>query len=34
MAQMMQWHKYRSNDPGLVWLRDNLKIAVREMDMG
>ena len=32
MTQMMQWHQYRSNDPGLVWLRDTLKTAVREMD--
>jgi DNA-binding transcriptional LysR family regulator len=33
MTQVMQWHKYRSNDPGLVWLRNALKIAAREMDL-
>jgi LysR family transcriptional regulator, nod-box dependent transcriptional activator len=32
MVQVMQWHEYRSKDPGLIWLRDILKIAVREMD--
>jgi DNA-binding transcriptional LysR family regulator len=33
MGQAMQWHKYRSNDPGLVWLREALKGAVSEMDL-
>jgi DNA-binding transcriptional LysR family regulator len=32
MAQSMQWHKYRSRDPGLVWLRGLLQQAVDEMD--
>lgn len=22
MEQAVQWHKYRTKDPGLVWLRD------------
>jgi LysR family nod box-dependent transcriptional activator len=32
MAQSVQWHKYRSRDPGLVWLRGLLHQAVEEMD--
>jgi LysR family transcriptional regulator, nod-box dependent transcriptional activator len=32
MTQAMQWHKYRTNDPGLVWLRDLMQRAVRQMD--
>ena len=32
MKQMMQWHKYRTNDPGLVWLRETLHQAVAVMD--
>lgn len=32
MTQMMQWHNYRSNDPGLVWLREMLRQAVILMD--
>ena len=32
MAQSMQWHKYRSRDPGLVWLRGLMHQAVQEMD--
>lgn len=32
MEQGLQWHKYRSQDPGLVWLRGLLHDAVREMD--
>ncbi len=32
MTQAMQWHKYRTNDPGLVWLRELLHQAVRQMD--
>ncbi|HEX7986790.1 MAG TPA: LysR family transcriptional regulator [Duganella sp.] len=34
MAQSMQWHKYRTQDPGLVWLRDLLHQAVARMDAG
>ena len=32
MTQVVQWHKYRTNDPGLVWLRGLLQEAVRVMD--
>ncbi len=32
MTQAMQWHKYRTNDPGLVWLRELLVQAVKQMD--
>jgi DNA-binding transcriptional LysR family regulator len=32
MEQAIQWHKYRTNDPGLVWLRFLLKHAALRMD--
>lgn len=32
MDQAMQWHKYRTQDPGIVWLRGLLAQAAREMD--
>jgi hypothetical protein len=32
MLQMMQWHKYRTNDPGIAWLRKTLHQAVIAMD--
>jgi DNA-binding transcriptional LysR family regulator len=32
MKQAVQWHKYRTKDPGLVWLRDLLHEAVKLMD--
>lgn len=32
MEQGVQWHKYRSQDPGLVWLRGLLRRAVSRMD--
>jgi DNA-binding transcriptional LysR family regulator len=32
MTQSMQWHKYRTQDPGLLWLRGLLKQAVVRMD--
>ncbi len=32
MEQSMQWHKHRSSDPGLTWLRALLKEAVAAMD--
>jgi DNA-binding transcriptional LysR family regulator len=32
MQQSMQWHKYRSHDPALVWLRNLLHDAARAMD--
>lgn len=33
MEQGFQWHKYRTQDPGLVWLRGLLKRAVLRMDL-
>ncbi|WP_110399929.1 LysR family transcriptional regulator [Sphaerotilus hippei] len=32
MPQSVQWHKYRSQDPGLVWLLDLFRAAVRRLD--
>ncbi|MDP9901127.1 LysR family transcriptional regulator [Variovorax ginsengisoli] len=32
MEQVVQWHQYRTADPGLVWLRAILKEAAVEMD--
>ena len=32
MEQSAQWHKFRTNDPGLVWLRGMLAEASRHMD--
>jgi LysR family nod box-dependent transcriptional activator len=32
MEQAVQWHKYRTQDAGLVWLRGLLKTAVGRMD--
>jgi DNA-binding transcriptional LysR family regulator len=32
MEQGLQWHKYRTQDPGLVWLRGLLKNAVDRMN--
>lgn len=32
MKQVMQWHKFRTQDPGLVWLRGVLQAAVQRMD--
>jgi hypothetical protein len=29
--QAMQWHKYRSLDPGLLWLRTLMQQAARAM---
>ncbi|MBN3852221.1 LysR family transcriptional regulator [Paraburkholderia sp. Ac-20340] len=34
MHQMVQWHKHRSADAGLVWLREQLRAAVGGMDGG
>jgi LysR family transcriptional regulator, nod-box dependent transcriptional activator len=34
MEQGLQWHKYRTQDPGLVWLRELLVLAVQRMDAG
>ncbi|HJV91956.1 MAG TPA: LysR family transcriptional regulator [Azonexus sp.] len=31
MLQAMQWHKYRTQDPGIVWLRDRLLEAARQI---
>jgi LysR family nod box-dependent transcriptional activator len=32
MEQCLQWHKYRTMDPGLIWLRELMQRAVRQMD--
>jgi len=32
MEQAMQWHKFRTNDPGLTWLRGILAEAARRID--
>ena len=32
MEQAVQWHKHRTQDPGLVWLRGMLRRAVQRMD--
>lgn len=32
MVQVMQWHKHRSKDPGLLWLRQTLLAAAARMD--
>ena len=34
MEQAVQWHKYRTHDPGLVWLRGLLRQAVGRMEQG
>ncbi|MDO6452826.1 LysR family transcriptional regulator [Neptunomonas phycophila] len=32
MKQCIQWHQYRNNDQGLIWLRETLKKAAENMD--
>ncbi|MBU1296513.1 MAG: LysR family transcriptional regulator [Gammaproteobacteria bacterium] len=32
MKQCVQWHQYRNNDEGLIWLRNTLKEAAINMD--
>jgi DNA-binding transcriptional LysR family regulator len=32
MEQAVQWHKFRTNDPGLVWMRGMLAEAAKHMD--
>ena len=32
MKQCVQWHQYRNNDEGLIWLIDTLKSAAINMD--
>jgi LysR family transcriptional regulator, nod-box dependent transcriptional activator len=32
MQQAMQWQRFRTNDPGLIWLRQLMKEAVTRMD--
>jgi LysR family transcriptional regulator, nod-box dependent transcriptional activator len=32
MEQVMQWHKYRTQDPGLIWMRELMHRAVARMD--
>jgi LysR family transcriptional regulator, nod-box dependent transcriptional activator len=34
MSQSIQWHKYRTKDPGIAWLRRMFHEAAREMDAG
>lgn len=34
MQQSMQWHKYRTQDPGLSWLRALMHTAAARMDEG
>ncbi|NWK79545.1 LysR family transcriptional regulator, partial [Aquitalea sp. LB_tupeE] len=31
MHQMMQWHRYRTNDPGIEWLRRVILESAQEM---
>jgi DNA-binding transcriptional LysR family regulator len=33
MKQCIQWHQYRNNDEGLIWLRNILKEATTNMDI-
>ncbi|UTV98389.1 MULTISPECIES: LysR family transcriptional regulator [Gammaproteobacteria] len=32
MKECLQWHQYRNNDEGLIWLRNTIKQAVINMD--
>jgi hypothetical protein len=32
MEQSVQWHKFRTNDPGLVWLRGLLAQASQRIN--
>lgn len=32
MTQTLQWHKFKTNDPGIAWLRDVSRQAVARMD--
>lgn len=32
VEQRLQWHRHRSEDPGLLWLRETLAAAARQMD--
>lgn len=32
MEQVMQWHQYRGQDPGMQWLRGLMQAAVQRMD--
>ncbi|WP_421029036.1 LysR family transcriptional regulator [Paraburkholderia sp. A1RO-5L] len=34
MEEAIQWHKYRTQDPGLVWLRCVIQEAVKRLDRG
>lgn len=34
MSQVMQWHRYRTRDPGIKWLRGIFHSAVLDMDAG
>lgn len=33
LSQDMQWHEYRSHDPGILWLRDAFRQGVSRMEM-
>jgi DNA-binding transcriptional LysR family regulator len=32
MEQAVQWHRYRTHDPGITWMRELMKQAVARMD--
>jgi DNA-binding transcriptional LysR family regulator len=32
LQQSVQWHKYRSNDAGLIWLRDMIRVAAKDIE--
>lgn len=34
LVQTMQWHKYRTQDPGIAWLRARLHEAAQQIDEG
>jgi hypothetical protein len=34
VQQRLQWHRHHAGDPGLLWLREIMLAAAREMDTG
>lgn len=34
MAQGLQWHQYRTQDPGIAWLRERVRAAARQLARG
>jgi LysR family transcriptional regulator, nod-box dependent transcriptional activator len=34
ISEVMQWHQYRANDPGVAWLRSVLHEAARHLKAG